>query len=32
MNFLTYLLKHGETPLKLLLERPAGWRGEVEIP
>jgi bacillithiol biosynthesis cysteine-adding enzyme BshC len=32
MNFLTYLLKHGETPLKLLLERRAGWRGEVEIP
>ena len=32
MNFLTYLLKHGETPLRLLLEPEAGFVGEVEIP
>lgn len=32
MNFLTYLLKHGETPLRQLLALPAGFTGEVEIP
>lgn len=32
MNFLTYLLKHGDTPLKMLLELPAGFMGDLEIP
>ncbi|WP_339096140.1 bacillithiol biosynthesis cysteine-adding enzyme BshC [Deinococcus sp. VB142] len=32
MNFLTYLLKHGETPLRQLLALEAGFVGEVEIP
>lgn len=32
MNFLTYLLKHGETPLRQLLVLDAGFVGEVEIP
>ncbi len=32
MNFLTYLLKHGDTPLKQLLNLPAGWQGELDIP
>ncbi len=32
MNFLTYLLKHGEKPLELLLALEPGWRGEIEIP
>lgn len=32
MNFLTYLLKHGETPLALLLALKPGWQGEIEIP
>lgn len=32
LNFLTFLLKHGDTPLKMLLDLPAGWRGEIEIP
>lgn len=32
MNFLTYLLKHGQKPLELLLGLPAGYAGEVEIP
>lgn len=32
MNFLTYLLKHGETPLRQLLALDAGFVGEVEIP
>lgn len=32
MNFLTYLLKHGDTPLKMLLDCPAGWRGALAIP
>ncbi len=31
MNFLTYLLKHGETPLRQLLALDAGFVGEVEI-
>ncbi|CAM3258260.1 Putative cysteine ligase BshC [Deinococcus saxicola] len=32
LNFLTYLLKHGEKPLELLLALEPGWRGEIEIP
>lgn len=32
MNFLTYLLKHGKTPLELLLALTPGWQGEIEIP
>ncbi len=32
MNFLTYLLKHGDVPLKLLLAQQAGARVELEIP
>ncbi|RJF71567.1 bacillithiol biosynthesis cysteine-adding enzyme BshC [Deinococcus cavernae] len=32
MNFLTYLLKHGEKPLQMLLDLPAGFVGELEIP
>lgn len=32
MNFLTFLLKHGQTPLRQLLALPAGFVGEVEIP
>lgn len=32
MNFLTYLLKHGEKPLDLLLALEPGWQGEIEIP
>ncbi|WP_240741644.1 bacillithiol biosynthesis cysteine-adding enzyme BshC [Deinococcus sp. KSM4-11] len=32
MNFLTYLLKHGDTPLDMLLALPAGFRGELRIP
>lgn len=32
MNFLTYLLKHGDVPLDMLLALPAGWQGEVRIP
>ena len=32
MNFLTYLLKHGQKPLEMLLALPAGFVGEVEIP
>ena len=32
MNFLTFLLKHGETPLRQLLALDAGFVGEVEIP
>lgn len=32
MNFLTYLLKHGDTPLKMLLACPAGWHGDLKIP
>lgn len=32
MNFLTYLLKHGDKPLDLLLALEPGWRGEIEIP
>ncbi|WP_309570235.1 bacillithiol biosynthesis cysteine-adding enzyme BshC [Deinococcus sp.] len=32
MNFLTYLLKHGETPLHMMLRLPAGFRGELMIP
>ena len=32
MNFLTFLLKHGDTPLRLLLAQEPGWRGEIEIP
>lgn len=32
MNFLTFLLKHGDTPLELLLGLEPGWRGEVVIP
>ncbi len=32
MNFLTFLLKHGETPLQMLLELSPGWNGELEIP
>lgn len=32
MNFLTYLLKHGQTPLRMLLALEPGWSGEVEIP
>ncbi|WP_293911825.1 bacillithiol biosynthesis cysteine-adding enzyme BshC [Deinococcus sp.] len=32
MNFLTFLLKHGDTPLKMLLEQEAGARVELKIP
>lgn len=32
MNFLTFMLKHGELPLKMLLELEPGFCGEVEIP
>ena len=32
MNFLTYLLKHGEKPLELLLALEPGSRSEIEIP
>ncbi|MGM9322057.1 bacillithiol biosynthesis cysteine-adding enzyme BshC, partial [Deinococcus aquaticus] len=32
MNFLTFLLKHGDTPLRQLLDLPAGWQGELDIP
>ncbi|BDP41683.1 hypothetical protein DAETH_16520 [Deinococcus aetherius] len=32
MNFLTFLLKHGETPLRRLLELPPGTQAEVPIP
>ncbi|MFC6591347.1 bacillithiol biosynthesis cysteine-adding enzyme BshC [Deinococcus lacus] len=32
ISFMNYLLKHGETPLRQLLELPAGFVGEVEIP
>ncbi|PNY82353.1 bacillithiol biosynthesis cysteine-adding enzyme BshC [Deinococcus koreensis] len=32
MNFLTFLLKHGDTPLELLLGLEPGWRGELVIP
>ncbi|AFD25345.1 bacillithiol biosynthesis cysteine-adding enzyme BshC [Deinococcus gobiensis] len=32
MNFLTYLLKHGDTPLRLLLALEPDWSGSVEIP
>lgn len=32
MNFLTYLLKHGQTPLDMLLALEPGWRGDVVIP
>ena len=32
MNFLTYLLKHGQTPLKLLMAQEPGARVELEIP
>ncbi len=32
MNFFTYLLKHGEIPLKQLLALSADWQGEIEIP
>ncbi|CAM3724992.1 bacillithiol biosynthesis cysteine-adding enzyme BshC [Deinococcus frigens] len=32
MNFLTYLLKHGETPLELLLALEPGGREEIKIP
>ena len=32
INFLTYLLKHGQTPLDMLLGLEPGWRGDVVIP
>lgn len=32
MNFLTFLLKHGQKPLEMLLALPAGWVGDLEIP
>ena len=32
MNFLTYLLKHGEAPLRLLAEQSPGFQGVLEIP
>lgn len=32
MCFLTYLLKHGQTPLRLLLEQQAGAKVEIRIP
>ncbi|MPY65794.1 bacillithiol biosynthesis cysteine-adding enzyme BshC [Deinococcus sp. SDU3-2] len=32
MNFLTYLLKHGEEPLRLLLALEPGTRAELPIP
>jgi bacillithiol synthase len=32
MNFLTFLLKHGDTPLRMLLEQEAGARVELRIP
>ncbi|GHF57355.1 hypothetical protein GCM10017781_37140 [Deinococcus metalli] len=32
MNFLAYLLKHGDTPLDMLLALEPGWRGELVIP
>ncbi|SEI65464.1 bacillithiol biosynthesis cysteine-adding enzyme BshC [Deinococcus reticulitermitis] len=32
LNFLTFLLKHGDTPLRQLLALPPGFVGEVEIP
>lgn len=32
MNFLTYLLKHGQKPLDMLLDLPAGFVGELDIP
>lgn len=28
MNFLTYLLKHGDAPLRRLLSLPPGWSGD----
>ncbi|WP_425144867.1 bacillithiol biosynthesis cysteine-adding enzyme BshC [Deinococcus sp.] len=31
MNFLTYLLKHGDAPLELLMEQTAGGRAEVRL-
>ncbi|GGK86242.1 bacillithiol biosynthesis cysteine-adding enzyme BshC [Deinococcus radiotolerans] len=32
MNFLTFLLKHGDEPLRQLLSLPAGWQGGLDIP
>lgn len=32
MNFWTYLLKHGDAPLKMLMEQAAGARVELVIP
>ena len=32
MNFLTYLLKHGQTPLNMLMAQAAGANVELEIP
>lgn len=32
MNFLTFLLKHGPTPLQLLMSQQAGANVELEIP
>lgn len=32
MNFLTFLLKHGRTPLDMLLAQEPGFVGELEIP
>ncbi|MDL2345747.1 bacillithiol biosynthesis BshC, partial [Deinococcus sp. MIMF12] len=32
MNFLTYLLKHGEAPLRQLLALEPGTRAELPIP
>ncbi|UBV43552.1 bacillithiol biosynthesis cysteine-adding enzyme BshC [Deinococcus taeanensis] len=32
LNLLTFLLKHGEAPLRQLLALPPGWQGEIEIP
>lgn len=31
MNFFTYLLKHGDEPLRQLLTLPAGFTGELEL-
>ncbi|PTA69369.1 bacillithiol biosynthesis cysteine-adding enzyme BshC [Deinococcus arcticus] len=32
LNFLTFLLKHGDMPRQQLLSLPPGWQGELEIP